>query len=426
MFSDTAKIIIRSGKGGNGHVSFRREKYVPDGGPDGGDGGKGGDVYFVVDSSLNTLADYRHKRKFSAEDGEEGKKRNQHGRNGEDLVLKVPEGTVIYNEKGQVIIDMSGDTRKYKILSGGRGGLGNQHFATSTMQAPKYAKPGGEAKEIEIKLELKEIADVGLVGFPNVGKSTFLSVVTNADPKIGNYHFTTLNPILGVVNYPGIPEFVIADIPGIIEGASTGIGLGIEFLKHIERTKVLVHLVDGASIEGRDPADDIRAINKELYKYNPDLLNRPMIIACNKIDLIPDKADEVLNKLRNEFKDQGYPVYGISAASKKGIKELLFAINKIREENKDKPMIYESEVDPDASNLLDQTINVYRSEDGVFHIEGNRIDKMLGYTNLEDERGFAFFQKFLRDEGIIDQLEELGIVEGDTVNLGDMSFDYYK
>ena len=286
MFADRAKIIIKSGKGGNGHVSFRREKFVPNGGPDGGDGGKGGDVIFEVDEGLNTLTDYRHRRKFAATPGEEGGKKNCHGANGADLVLKVPEGTVIKDAaSGKVIADMSGDNRRQVILKGGRGGLGNQHYATSTMQAPKYAQPGGEAIEIEVQLELKVIADVGLVGFPNVGKSTFLSRVTNARPKIANYHFTTLNPNLGVVDLDGDKGFVIADIPGLIEGASEGIGLGHEFLRHIERTKVIIHMVDGASVEGRDPLADILAINKELEAYDPAILEKPQVIACNKMDV---------------------------------------------------------------------------------------------------------------------------------------------
>ena len=278
MFADRATIIIKSGKGGDGHVSFRREKYVPDGGPDGGDGGKGGDVIFVVDEGLNTLTDYRHRRKFAAQPGEEGGKRNCHGKNGEDLILKVPEGTVIKDaESGKVIADMSGENRRQVILRGGRGGLGNQHYATSTMQAPKYAQPGGDSIEIEVKLELKVIADVGLVGFPNVGKSTLLSRVTNAQPKIANYHFTTLQPNLGVVDLDGAKGFVIADIPGLIEGASEGVGLGLEFLRHIERTKVMIHMVDAAGTEGRDPVADIIAINKELEAYALHLAHSPRL-----------------------------------------------------------------------------------------------------------------------------------------------------
>lgn len=302
MFADRARIIIKSGKGGDGHVSFRREKYVPDGGPDGGDGGKGGDVIFVVDKGLNTLTDFRHRRKFAATSGEEGGKKNCHGKNGEDLILKVPEGTVIKDALTQkVIADMSGDNSRQVILKGGKGGLGNQHYATSTMQAPKYAQPGGEALEVEVLLELKVIADVGLVGFPNVGKSTFLSRVTNARPKIANYHFTTLSPNLGVVDLPGTPGFVIADIPGLIEGASSGIGLGFEFLRHIERTKVIVHMVDGASVEGRNPLEDIYAITKELEAYDPEILRKPQVIAANKMDACQGAAEEILKRLKKNM-----------------------------------------------------------------------------------------------------------------------------
>ena len=321
MFADRAKIIIKSGRGGDGHVSFRREKYVPDGGPDGGDGGKGGDVIFLVDEGLNTLTDYRHRRKFAAEPGQEGGKKNCHGKNGADLILKVPEGTVIKDaESGKVIADMSGENRRQVVLKGGRGGLGNQHFATSTMQAPKYAQPGQDAIEIEVMLELKVIADVGLVGFPNVGKSTFLSRVTNAQPKIANYHFTTLQPNLGVVDMEDGNGFVIADIPGLIEGASDGVGLGHEFLRHIERTKVIIHIVDAAGTEGRDPIADIKAIDKELEAYNPELLKKPQVIAANKIDAIYGDENEIITSLRNEFEKDGIKVYPISAVSGQGVR----------------------------------------------------------------------------------------------------------
>ena len=330
MFADRAKIIIKSGKGGDGHVSFRREKYVPDGGPDGGDGGKGGDIVFVVDEGLNTLTDYRHRRKFAAEPGQEGGKKNCHGKNGEDLILKVPEGTVIKDaESGKVIADMSGENRRMVILKGGRGGLGNQHFATSTMQAPKYAQPGQDAIELEVLLELKVIADVGLVGFPNVGKSTFLSRVTNAQPKIANYHFTTLQPNLGVVDLEDGSGFVIADIPGLIEGASEGVGLGHEFLRHIERTKVMIHIVDAAGTEGRDPIADIHAINRELEAYNPDLLKKPQVIAANKIDVIYGDENEIITALREEFEKDGIQVFPISAVSGKGVRELLFHVKEL-------------------------------------------------------------------------------------------------
>lgn len=330
MFADRARVFIKSGKGGDGHVSFRRELFVAAGGPDGGDGGRGGDVIFVVDKGLNTLTDFRHVRKYCAEDGEEGGKRRCHGKDGEDLIVKVPEGTVIYDdESGKVIADMSGENSRQVILSGGRGGKGNMNFATPTMQVPKYAQPGQPSKELWIRLELKVIADVGLVGFPNVGKSTFLSRVTNAKPKIANYHFTTLNPNLGVVDLDGSNGFVIADIPGLIEGASEGIGLGHEFLRHIERTRVIIHMVDAASTEGRDPIEDINTINSELEAYNPELLKKPQIIAANKIDVLYSEDEDPVEKLRQEFEPKGIKVYAISAVSGKGVKELLYAVNEL-------------------------------------------------------------------------------------------------
>jgi GTP-binding protein len=427
MFADRAKIIIKSGKGGDGHVSFRREKYVPDGGPDGGDGGKGGDVIFVVDEGMNTLADYRHRRKFSATPGEQGGKRNCHGKNGEDLILKVPEGTIIKDaESGKVIADMSGENRRMTILKGGRGGLGNQHFATSTMQAPKYAQPGQEAIEIEVLLELKVIADVGLVGFPNVGKSTLLSRVTNAQPKIANYHFTTLQPNLGVVDMENGDGFVIADIPGLIEGASEGVGLGHEFLRHIERTKVMVHVVDAAGTEGRDPIADIKAINKELEAYNPDLLLKPQVIAANKMDAVFGDENEVLQALRDEFENNGVKVFPISAVSGQGLRELLFEIQKLLSECPKETFVYETEFDPALHFFNDDPYTITRADDAAFVVEGPKIDKMLGYTNIESEKGFLFFQKFLKEQGILKELEERGIKDGDTVRMYGHEFDYYK
>ena len=427
MFADRAKIIIKSGKGGNGHVSFRREKYVPNGGPDGGDGGKGGDIIFQIDEGMNTLSDYRYKRKFAAQSGEEGGKKNCHGKNGADLILKVPEGTVIKDaESGKVIADMSGENRVQTILKGGRGGLGNQHFATSTMQAPKYAQPGQESIEIEVLLELKVIADVGLVGFPNVGKSTLLSRVTNAQPKIANYHFTTLSPNLGVVDMDGGKGFVIADIPGLIEGASEGIGLGHEFLRHIERTKVMIHMVDAASTEGRDPIADIYAINKELEAYNPELLNKPQVIAANKIDAIYEESNDVLDKLKEEFEGQEIKVFPISAVSGKGLKELLYHVSSLLENMDDTPIIYEPEFDPSLHFFKDEAYTIEIAEDGAYVVEGPKIDKMLGYTNIDSEKGFLFFQRFLKEQGILKELEEMGIQEGDTVRMYGNEFDYYK
>lgn len=427
MFADRAKIIIKSGKGGDGHVSFRREKYVPNGGPDGGDGGKGGDIIFVVDKGMNTLSDYRHRRKFAAENGEEGGKRNCHGKKGADLILKVPEGTIIRDaESDKVIADMSGENERQIVLRGGNGGLGNQHYATSTMQAPKYAKPGQDGMELEVKLELKVIADVGLVGFPNVGKSTFLARVTNAQPKIANYHFTTLNPNLGVVDMEE-GGFVIADIPGLIEGASEGIGLGHEFLRHIERTKVMIHMVDAASVEGRDPIADIHAINHELEAYNPTLLEKPQVIAANKIDAIYEGENEIIKKLKAEFEPKGIEVYPISAVSGKGVRELLFSVKNLLSEFSEEPIVFEQEFFPEEFQIEEEPYTVeYVADEEVYVVEGPSIEKMLGYTNIDSEKGFLFFQKFLKQQGIIKELEKLGIEEGDTVRMYGLEFDYYK
>lgn len=427
MFADRAKIFIKSGKGGDGHVSFRRELYVPCGGPDGGDGGDGGDIIFEVDDGLNTLSDFRQVRKYAAQDGEQGGKKRCHGKNGGDLIVKVPEGTVIKEfESGKVIADMSGENRREVILKGGRGGQGNMHYATPTMQAPKYAQPGQSGQELWVQLELKVIADVGLVGFPNVGKSTLLSRVSNARPKIANYHFTTLNPHLGVVDIDGGKGFVMADIPGLIEGASEGIGLGHDFLRHIERTRVLVHVVDAASTEGRDPLEDIRAINKELEAYNPDLMKRPQIIAANKTDVIYAEDEDPVAKLKAEFEPKGIRVYPISAVSGQGVKELLYAVYDLLQTVDSTPVIFEKEFDP--SMMIDETLpyTVERNEEGIYVVEGPRIEKMLGYTNLESEKGFLFFQKFLKGNGILEELEKAGIEEGDTVRMYGLEFDYYK
>ena len=508
MFADRATIIIKSGKGGNGHVSFRREKYVPNGGPDGGDGGRGGDVIFVVDEGLNTLTDFRHRRKFAAENGEEGGKKKCHGKDGADLILKVPAGTVIKDaesdkviadmsgdnkrqvilkggrggdvifvvdeglntltdfrhrrkfaaengeeggkkkchgkdgadlilkvpagtvikdaESDKVIADMSGDNKRQVILKGGRGGQGNSHYATATMQAPKYAQPGGEGIEIEVKLELKVIADVGLVGFPNVGKSTLLSRVTNAQPKIANYHFTTLQPNLGVVDLDGAKGFVIADIPGLIEGASEGVGLGLEFLRHIERTRVMIHVVDAAGTEGRDPIADIKAIDKELAAYDPELLKKPQVIAANKIDSIYGDENEIIKALKDEFEKDGIKVFPISAVSGQGLKELLYHVSQLLETCGREPVIYEQEYDPALRFFRDDPYTITMEDDETFVVEGPKIEKMLGYTNIESEKGFLFFQRFLKEQGILDDLEEHGIQEGDTVKMYGHAFEYYK
>lgn len=429
MFADRARIFIRAGKGGDGHVSFRREKYVPDGGPDGGDGGKGGDVIFVVDEGLNTLTDFRHITKYRAQDGEPGGKRNCHGANGADVVLKVPPGTVIKDsETGKVILDMADKKEPVVLLKGGRGGRGNRNYVTSTMQAPKYAQPGQPAKELIVDLELKCIADVGLVGFPSVGKSTFLARVTNARPKIAEYHFTTLTPNLGVVDLGEHNGFVIADIPGIIEGAAEGVGLGLEFLRHIERTKVIIHIVDAASIDGRDPVNDVKIINEELKKYNKDIESRPTVIAANKIDALDEIGYEtVIEMLKEEFEKDGVKIFPISAVSGKGISELLWYVNDLVKNAPDDVVEFEPEVDLDFHDNPDLPFEVsYNEEDDVYVIEGPRIERMLGYTNLESEKGFEFFQKFLKINGILDQLEALGIGEGDTVRMYGLEFDYYK
>ena len=402
MFADRAKIYIRAGKGGDGHVSFRREKYVPDGGPDGGDGGNGGDVVFVVDEGMNTLTNYRHVTKYRAEDAESGK----------------------------VIMDMAYKKEPVVLLKGGRGGRGNRQYVTATMQAPKYAQPGQPAKELTVELELKCIADVGLVGFPSVGKSTFLSRVTNAQPKIAEYHFTTLTPNLGVVDLGDKNGFVIADIPGIIEGAAEGKGLGLQFLRHIERTKVIMHIVDAASVEGRDPIEDIKVINEELKKYNKDIENRPTVIVANKIDVLDEVGyDTVITMLREEFEDKmGVKVFPISAVTGKGVKELLWYVNDLVKQAPADVNEFEAEIDLSTMDDPELPFEVRKSdeEEGVYIVEGPRIEKMLGYTNLESEKGFDFFQKFLRDNGILKQLEDLGICEGDTVKMYFLEFDYYK
>ncbi len=427
MFADRAKIFIRSGKGGDGHVSFRREKYVANGGPDGGDGGRGGDVIFEVDEGLNTLQDFRLKRKYVAKDGEQGGKRKCHGADADDIILKVPEGTVIKEADSlKVIADMSGDNKRQIILKGGRGGLGNQHFATPTMQVPKYAQPGQPAQELWVQLELKVIADVGLVGFPNVGKSTLLSRVSNAQPKIANYHFTTLNPNLGVVDVDGAKGFVMADIPGLIEGASEGIGLGHEFLRHIERTKMMIHVVDAAGSEGRDPIDDIYKINAELEAYNPEIAKRPQVIAANKLDLVYAEDEDPVEILKMEFEPQGIKVFPISGATGEGIRELLYYVSDMLDTLDDAPIIFEQEYFPEEELIHEDLPYEITMEEDMYVVEGPKIEKMLGYTNLDSEKGFAFFQKFLKDSGILDELESMGIEEGDTVRMYGLQFDYYK
>ena len=430
MFVDRAKIFVRAGKGGDGHVSFRRELYVPNGGPDGGDGGKGGDVIFVVDSGLNTLMDFKNIRKYKATDGEEGGKRRCHGANGKDVVIKVPPGTVIKDfESGKILIDMADRVEPFVLLQGGRGGKGNQHYATSTMQAPRYAQPGQTAIEKTLVLELKMLADIGLVGFPSVGKSTLLSKVSNARPKIADYHFTTLVPNLGVVGLGEGRSFIMADIPGIIEGAAEGIGLGLDFLRHIERTRVLLHIVDGASVEGRDPIEDIEAINEELRKYSEDLLDRPTIIVANKLDVLSaEDREAVLDKLKKKY-EPDKKVMAISAVTGEGVKELLNAAYDLLEKAPDSKIEFNPEISLEeyTSRVEELPYTVEKGEEeGVYLVEGPRIERMLGYTNLEDDKGFKFFQDFMVKNGIIDELKELGIQEGDEVRLYGWSFEYLE
>ena len=428
MFADVAKIYVRSGKGGNGHVSFRRELFVPAGGPDGGDGGKGGDIIVEVDDGLNSLDPFRHKTKYTAGDGQEGDGRKMHGKNGKDLILKVPAGTLLKDaETGKLIADMSGDNRRIVLLPGGKGGLGNMHFATPSMQAPKFAQPGQEAREITLRLELRVIADVGLLGFPNVGKSTLLSMCSNARPEIANYHFTTLNPHLGVVNLKGDRSFVMADIPGLIEGASEGVGLGFQFLRHIHRSRVLIHIVDGAGSEGRVPLEDLKSIHAECESYDPEILKKPIIVAANKVELIQsEEQEDALKDLEKYCKEMHYPFFKISAASNQGIYPLLEEAYKLLEGISKEEMLYESEVDLETLGAVESLpIKYEHPEEGLFLVEGPKMEKMLGYTNLEAEKGFLFFQRFMVEQGIIKELKKMGMKEGDTIKIFSHEFEYY-
>ncbi len=425
MFVDKVKIFVRSGKGGDGHVSFRREKYVPNGGPDGGDGGRGGHIIFEVDPGINTLMQFRHNRHYKAQDGESGGKKRCHGKDGADLVIRVPQGTVLREaESLKVIADLHALNQREIIFSGGKGGRGNQHFATATRQAPRYAEKGQSAKEYWIVLELKMIADVGLVGYPNVGKSTLLSMVSNAQPKIANYHFTTLSPNLGVITNKHGKQFVMADIPGLIEGAAEGVGLGHDFLRHVERTKVLIHVVDAAGTEGRDPVQDIYTIQKEMNLYNDEMLkNKPQIIAANKIDI--DNCTENIERLKAEFEPQGIEVIPISAAGNQNLQELMQKTAALLAQVADQTVIFEPEFE-ELSDMSNLPFTVTKVEDDYYAVEGVGVERMIGYTSLDTEKGFAFFQKYLREKGIVDALEEAGIQEGDTVRIYDLEFEYFK
>ena len=424
MFVDKAKIFIKAGDGGDGRVSFRREKYAPNGGPDGGDGGAGGNVIFEVSEEMRTLMDFRYKRKHVAESGEAGMGNNSSGKSGQHLVIKLPAGTIIRDvATGNAIADLKQPGDRFIAARGGRGGQGNQHFATPTRQAPRFAQPGEKGEEREVELELKLLADIGLVGFPNVGKSTFLSMVTSAKPKIANYHFTTLVPNLGVVDIGDGRSFVLADIPGLIEGAHTGIGLGHEFLRHVERTKVLIHIIDVSGTEGRDPLEDFKKINEELALYSPKLPKKPQLVACNKMDL-PD-AEENFDKVKSALEEQGYEVFKISAATRQGIDPLLDRAFNLLEQYKDIEEPVEEIVDLLYSKDTEEKSFNVRKENGAFIVEGDFVDYLLSSVNLDDSDSIKYFQKVLRKRGIVDELKRMGVQDGDTVKMYELEFEYF-
>ena len=424
MFIDNARIFVKAGNGGNGSVSFHREKYVAAGGPDGGDGGRGGSVVFTATDDIRTLADFRYKRKYTADNGQDGGAAKCTGRSAEDLVVKVPVGTIIKDEEtGRILADLSKAGQSAVVVKGGKGGAGNQHFATSTRQVPNFAKAGDPGEERWVLLELKLLADVGLIGFPNVGKSTILSMVTAARPKIANYHFTTIDPNLGVVSLGADVSFVIADIPGLIEGAHEGIGLGHEFLKHIERTKLLVHVIDMAATEGRDPVDDFKVINEELKKYNPVLAERPQIIAANKMEVTG--AEENLEQFREAIEPKGYRIFPVSAATNNGLKELMYHVHEILKELPETILTQEEEEAVVYTAEEEKPFEIHR-EDGAYVVEGNWARKLVGSTNFTDYESLQYFQRALKKKGVIDALEEMGINEGETVKIYGAEFDYVR
>jgi len=425
MLVDTAVIYVEAGNGGNGLVSFHREKYIAAGGPDGGDGGHGGDVIFVVDEKLSTLMDFRYRRNYKAQNGGDGRSAKCSGKNGEDLYVKVPAGTVIKdNETGRIIADLKQIGQEFVVCKGGNGGWGNCHFATATRQIPRFAKSGTDGDRREITLELKLLADVGLVGFPNVGKSTLLSVVSDARPKIANYHFTTLEPNLGVVDLGMGNSFVMADIPGIIEGASEGIGLGHEFLRHVERTRLLIHVVDASGIEGRNPIEDFDLINNEIKMYNPALAERTQIVAANKKDIVYDS--EIYDSFCKEMEDRGYKVFQISAATNSGVSELMKYVSSVLDEIP-VPILYdEEEIETKIISYEEEAPFTCRVEDGVYIVEGKWLKRLLGSTNFEDSESLQYFQTALKKKGVIKALEKLGIEEGDPVQMYEVEFDYIK
>ena len=424
MFTDYAKITIKSGNGGDGAVTFRREKYVAAGGPDGGDGGRGGSIYFRVDPNANTLVDFRYTKKFKAENGENGSGGHKYGKSGQDLYINVPIGTIIKDaETGKIVADLSHEGQEELVLKGGRGGKGNSHFATATRQVPRFAQAGEDGEEKEIILELKLLADVGLLGFPNVGKSTFLSIVTDAKPKIANYHFTTIEPNLGVVKTEHGDSFVIADIPGIIEGASEGIGLGIQFLRHVERTRLLLHVIDVSGVEGRNPVQDFYTINEELKNYSEKLSKRKQIIVANKIDIMQDETG--YKELEALAKKEGLEIYKISGATGEGITKLL---DRVVEVLKTLPKEELVEVEERVLYTLEEDKDEFtvKKENDEFIIEGKAINRLMGRINIDDNESMYYFQKSLKNLGIEDELKRQGIKEGDIVKVLNWTFEWYE
>lgn len=427
MFIDKARIFVKAGNGGNGSVAFRKEKYVPAGGPDGGDGGHGASVMFEVDLGLRTLMDFKYQRKYTASAGGDGTKGKRAGKNGEDLVLKVPAGTIIRDEAtGLILADLKEEGDKAIIAKGGRGGKGNQHFANAVRQAPAFAKSGSDGEERWVVLELKMIADVGLLGFPNVGKSTFLSVVTKAKPKIANYHFTTLTPNLGVVQTKFGDSFVLADIPGLIEGASEGIGLGHDFLRHVERTKVLIHIVDISGLEGRTALEDFDKINDELKLYNEKLSHRPQVVVANKMDILEDES--IFTEFKDELEGRGYKVFSMSAATRQGIDDVISYVSKLLSEVEDVELISEEEMyRPELDqNNEEEGLQIEIEEDGVYVVKGKLLKRIMYSVNFEDMESMQYFQKAMESQGVFDRLREMGIEDGDTVRIYELEFEFYN
>jgi len=424
MFIDVAKIYLKAGKGGDGGVAFRREKYEPSGGPYGGDGGDGGSIILQGDEGIRTLMDFRYKRSYKAENGENGRTKKQYGRKGQDLILKVPVGTIVKDaETGKVIVDIKEHNQTFVIAKGGKGGRGNAKFATPTRQAPRFAEPGRKGEERTVILELKLIADVGLVGFPNVGKSTILSILSDAKPKIANYHFTTLKPNLGVVRVDTEKSFVIADIPGLIEGAHKGAGLGLDFLRHVERTRVLVHVLDASGQEGRNPVEDFYKINEELFQYNEKLKEKKQIIVPNKMDLPESK--EWLVKIKKEFEPKGYEIYPISAATGEGIEKLKYVMWEMINKVESNYETFDEEMDIEAEEPKEEPI-VVKKEDGRFIVEGSFIERLLYSINFSDLESVRYFQNVMRQKGIVDKLLELGIKEGESVFICGYEFEFFE